>query len=157
MKIRTYFVSNSSSSSFICSVYNFDNKPLEERVKLLGLNDCISDARKMDDEEWLQNLLSETNRNINVMELAGGFKAMSYNGIPIVVDRFCPKGTMYMLNTNDFTLHQLCDWKWLEGEDGRVIKQVADKPVYKATLVKYADLICSRPCGQAMLTGILEA
>ena len=104
-----------------------------------------------------QNHLSTYKRNIDVMDLNGGYKALSYNGIPIVSDRFCPEGTMYLLNTDDFALHQLCDWKWLEGEDGRVIKQVADKPVYKATLVKYADLICSRPCGQAMLTGITEA
>ena len=104
-----------------------------------------------------QNHLSTYKRNIDVMDLNGGYKALSYNGIPIVSDRFCPEGTMYLLNTDDFALHQLCDWKWLEGEDGRVIKQVADKPVYKATLVKYADLICSRPCGQAMLKGITEA
>ncbi len=104
-----------------------------------------------------QNHLSTYKRNIDVLELNGGYKALSYNGIPIVSDRFCPEGTMYLLNTDDFILHQLCDWKWLEGEDGKVIKQVADKPVYKATLVKYADLICSRPCGQAMLTGITEA
>ena len=96
-------------------------------------------------------------RNIDVMELKGGYKALSYNGIPVVSDRFCPDGTMYLLNTDDFALHQLCDWKWLEGEDGRVIKQVANKPVYSATLVKYADLICTRPCGQAMLSGITEA
>ncbi len=104
-----------------------------------------------------QTHLSTYKRNIDVMDLNGGYKALSYNGIPIVSDRFCPEGTMYLLNTDDFILHQLCDWKWLEGEDGKVIKQVADKPVYKATLVKYADLICSRPCGQAMLTGITEA
>ena len=104
-----------------------------------------------------QNHLSTYKRNIDVLDLNGGYKALSYNGIPIVSDRFCPEGTMYLLNTDDFVLHQLCDWKWLEGEDGRVIKQVADKPVYKATLVKYADLICARPCGQAMLTGITEA
>ena len=104
-----------------------------------------------------QNHLSTYKRNLDVLELNGGYKALSYNGIPIISDRFCPEGTMYLLNTDDFVLHQLCDWKWLEGEDGRVIKQVADKPVYKATLVKYADLICSRPCGQAMLTGIKEA
>lgn len=104
-----------------------------------------------------QNHLSTYKRNVDVLDLNGGYKALSYNGIPIVSDRFCPEGTMYLLNTDDFALHQLCDWKWLEGEDGRVIKQVAGKPVYKATLVKYADLICSRPCGQAMLSGITEA
>ncbi len=103
------------------------------------------------------NHLSTYKRNVDVLELTGGCKALSYNGIPIVSDRFCPEGTMYLLNTNDFTLHQLCDWKWLESEDGRVIKQVADKPVYKATLVKYADLLCTKPCGQAMLSGITEA
>lgn len=104
-----------------------------------------------------QKTLAAYKRNIDVMELKGGYKALSYNGIPVVSDRFCPEGTMYLLNTDDFALHQLCDWKWLEGEDGRVIKQVANKPVYSATLVKYADLICSRPCGQAMLSGITEA
>ena len=103
-----------------------------------------------------QNHLASYKRNIDVMELKGGYKALSYNGIPVISDRFCPEGTMYLLNTDDFALHQLCDWKWLEGEDGRVLKQVANKPVYSATLVKYADLICTRPCGQAMLSGITE-
>ncbi len=105
----------------------------------------------------LQKLFSESKRNTDVMELEGGYRTISYNGIPVVADRFCPDGTMYLLNTQDFCLHQLCDWKWLEGDDGRVLKQVAGKPVYTATLVKYADLICTRPCGQAMLSGITEA
>ena len=105
----------------------------------------------------LQKLFGENKRNIDVTELAGGYRTITYNGIPVVADRFCPDGTMYLLNTEDFCLHQLCDWKWLEGDDGRVLKQVAGKPVYTATLVKYADLICTRPCGQAMLTGITEA
>jgi hypothetical protein len=104
-----------------------------------------------------QNHLATYKRNVDIMDLSGGYKALSYNGIPLVSDRFCPEGTMYLLNTKDFTLHQLCDWKWLEGEDGKVIKQVANKPVYTATLVKYADLICSKPIGQAMLSGITEA
>lgn len=47
--------------------------------------------------------------------------------------------------------------RWLEGDDGKVLKQIAGKPLYTATLVKYADLVCARPCGQAMLTGITEA
>lgn len=95
-------------------------------------------------------------RQTDTVELEGGFRAMSFNGIPVVADRFCPKGTMYLLNTRDFALHQLCDWRWLEGEDGKVLKQVPGKPVYTATLVKYAELMCYRPCGQAAITGITE-
>lgn len=104
-----------------------------------------------------QDYLITNRSNVDVMNLQGGYKAISYNGIPIVSDRFAPTGTMYILNTADFHLHQLCDWRWLEGDDGRVIKQVANKPVYTATLVKYADLICDRPIGQAMISGITEA
>jgi hypothetical protein len=91
------------------------------------------------------------------VECKGGFNAVSFNGIPVVADRFCPTGTMYLLNTDDFKIHQLCDWKWLEGEDGKILKQVPGKPVYTATLVKYAELMCERPNGQGMLSGITEA
>lgn len=95
-------------------------------------------------------------RQIETMELEGGFHAISFNGIPVVSDRFCPKNTVYLLNTDDFCLHQLCDWQWLEGEDGKVLKQIPGKPLYTATLVKYAELMCYRPCGQARLTGVTE-
>lgn len=103
-----------------------------------------------------QDHLASFKRNIDVMELAGGYRALSYNGIPLISDRFCGAGDMYLLNTADFNLHQLCDWQWLEGEDGRVIKQINGRPVYTATLVKYADMICNRPIGQAKLSGITE-
>lgn len=104
-----------------------------------------------------QNYLASYRSNVNVMDLAGGYKAISYNGIPIVSDRFMDNNSMYLLNTKDFHLHQLCDWRWLEGEDGRVLKQNPGYATYGATLVKYADMICDRPCGQAKLTGIKES
>ena len=94
---------------------------------------------------------------MQTMELEGGFKTLSFNGIPVVTDRFCQKGTMYLLNTNDFKLCQLCDWQWLEGDDGKILRQIPGKPVYTATLVKYAELMCERPGGQGKLTGINEA
>ena len=103
-----------------------------------------------------QEYLTANRTNVDVMNLAGGYKAISYNGIPVVSDRFAPDGTMYVLNTDEFALHQLCDWRWLEGDDGKIIRQVANKPVYTATLVKYADLICNKPGGQAQITGITE-
>ena len=89
-------------------------------------------------------------------DIGNGFKVPTYKGIPIIADRFCQKGSMYLLNTNDFKLCQLCDWQWLEGEDGTILRQVPGKPVYTATLVKYAELICERPNGQGKITGIEE-
>ena len=112
---------------------------------------CSSDVKRA-----YQKYLGEYRRNIDVTELQGGFKAITYNGIPVVSDRFINDGTMYLLNTKEFSLHQLCDWKWLEGENGKIIKQDAGSPTYTATLVKYADLICNKPNGQACLTGITE-
>ena len=103
-----------------------------------------------------QKYLSYFRRNIDVLELAGGYKAITYNGIPVYADRFVADDTMYVLNTDEFTLHQLCDWKWLEGEDGRVIKQNANYATYSATLVKYADLICNKPNAQGKISGILS-
>ena len=104
-----------------------------------------------------QEYLASYRSNVDVLDLAGGFKAISFNGIPVVSDRFAPANTMYLLNTKEFNLHQLCDWKWLEGEGGRVIKQNEGKPTYSATLVKYADIICNKPSGQARLTNITES
>jgi hypothetical protein len=90
---------------------------------------------------------------LSMMEM-GDQQVLAYNGIPIIADRFCPEGTMYLLNTDDFKICQLCDWQWMEGEDGKILKQVAGKPVYTATLVKYAELICEKPCGQGVLKDI---
>lgn len=113
---------------------------------------CSYDARRN-----YQAYLEKYKRNIDVMTLDGGYKAISFNGIPVVADRFIDSGTMYLLNTKDFALHQLCDWQWLEGEDGRILKQNPNYATYSATLVKYADLICSRPGAQAKITGITAA
>ena len=98
----------------------------------------------------------ENNLQLPTMEIEGGYTALNFRGIPIVVDRFCPAGTMYLLNTNSFKLHQLCDWEWLEADGGKILKQVPGKPVYTATLVKYAELLCDQPHGQAMLCNIAE-
>ena len=111
---------------------------------------CSYDVKRL-----YQQYLSANKRNIDIMDLQGGYKAMSYSGIPVVADRFVEDGTMYLLNTKDFALHQLCDWQWLEGEDGKVLKQNAGFATYSATLVKYADLICQKPAGQAKISNIV--
>lgn len=113
---------------------------------------CSSKVKRL-----YQKYLQSYRRNIDIMELNGGFRAISFNGIPLISDRFVEDDTMYLLNTKEFNLHQLCDWKWLEGEDGKIIKQNAGFPTYSATLVKYADLVCNKPNGQAKISGITSA
>ncbi len=101
-----------------------------------------------------QEYLGAYRRNIDVTELAGGFKTITYNGIPVVGDKFVNSNTMYFLNTDDFTMYEMCDWKWLEDESGRILKQNPNYPTYSATLVKYAELICERPAGQGKLSNV---
>ncbi len=98
--------------------------------------------------------MSQYKRNIDMLDLDGGFRSMSFNGIPLVYDRFVPNATMYLLDTSVFHLHRLCDWRFLETENGNVLRQNQGYPTYTATLVKYCELVCDRPNGQGRLTGI---
>lgn len=115
-----------------------------------GTIDFIVASYKM--RKQYVDYLAKNRTNVDYLNLDGGYKALSYSGIPFVADRFVKDDCMYLLNSDDFKLHQLCDWRWLEGEGGTVLHQVADKACYSATLVKYADLLCARPMGQAKLT-----
>ncbi len=117
--------------------------------------DFISTA--YDVRRFYLDYLALSRTNIDYLNLDGGYKAISYNGIPVVADRFVENGTMFLLNSEDFKLHQLCDWRWLEGENGKILMQKAGTPTYTATLVKYADMICDKPIGQAKISGITAA
>lgn len=92
--------------------------------------------------------MSEHRQNIEIIECDGGFKCLQFNSSLLMVQAKIPDNEIYLLNTEDFKLHQLCDWQWLGDENDNVLKQVADKPLYKATLVKYADYICEKPYKQ---------
>lgn len=134
------------SDTLIQEAIDFLDMNVDSQINFIA---CSSQVRRA-----YQEYLGAYRRNIEVMTLDGGYKTISHNGIPVVADRFVDNDTMYLLNTNDFTLHQLCDWKWLEGEDGRILKQNQGYPTYSATLVKYAELICDKPCGQAKISKI---
>lgn len=97
--------------------------------------------------------LADANRRVvNTIDVRTGYGAVSVNDVPVYADKYCPDDRIIFLNAEDFSLYQLCDWEWLEDEDGKILKQIPGKAAYSATLVKYAELICRKPCGQAMLT-----
>ena len=134
------------SDLLVESAIDFLSEKADSKVNFIACSSAVKRA--------YQEYLAAYRRNIDTIELKGGFRAISHNGIPMVADRFVDSDTMYLLNTDDFTLYELCDWTWLEGEDGRILKQTEGYPTYSATLVKYAELMCDKPCGQAKISGI---
>lgn len=92
--------------------------------------------------------MSEDRQNIEVIECDGGFKCLQFNNSLLMVQAKIPDNEIYLLNTEDFKLHQLCDWEWLKSEDGSILIPSATTPTYSATLVKYADYICEKPYKQ---------
>ena len=123
----------------IDSIENYTNSTIDYIA-------CASDVKLA-----YQAYLSTYKRNVDIMELQGGYKTISYNGIPIVSERFIDKGIAYLLDSKAFQMHQLCDWQFIEGDTGRVLRQTQGKPTYTATLVKYCDILCEKPNGQARL------
>lgn len=99
----------------------------------------------------IASLVDANRRVVNTIDVRTGYGVVTVNDVPVYVDKYCPDDRIIFLNSEDFALCQLCDWEWLEDEDGKILKQVPGKAAYSATLVKYAELICRKPCGQAML------
>ncbi len=75
-----------------------------------GAIDFIVASYKM--RKQYVDALCKNRTNIDYLTLDGGYKALSYSGIPFVADRFVGDNDMYLLNSQDFKLHQLCDWRW---------------------------------------------
>lgn len=99
----------------------------------------------------IASLIDANRRVVNSIDARTGYGAVTVNDVPVYADKFCPDDRILFLNSEDFALYQLCDWEWLEDEDGKILKQIPGKAAYSATLVKYAELVCRKPCGQAML------
>jgi hypothetical protein len=97
--------------------------------------------------------LESTKRSPNTLDLKGGFKAISINGIPLVKDRYVKSGVMKLNDTTQFKMHVLKDWSWMN-KDGAILKWVSNYAAYTAILLKYAELICDHPGGQAEISGI---
>lgn len=100
--------------------------------------------------------IANQRRVVNSTDAHAGTGFVTVNDVPVYADKFCPDDTIYFLNTKDFCFCQLCDWEWLEDESGKILKQVPGKAAYTATLVKYAELVCKKPCGQAKLTNFVS-
>ena len=100
------------------------------------------------------DLMNQRRHISDVMVLEGGHKALTFNGIPLTRNKFMPDDAIDLYDTSLFTIDQVSDWEWIEGEARQVLHQVPGKPVYTATIAKYCDLMCALPGGLARLSGV---
>lgn len=71
------------------------------RPSIILCNHSIRDAYR--------EIVVSDKRYVNTMDLDGGFKALEYNGLPIVADRQCQANTMYLLDERTMKLYVMKD------------------------------------------------
>lgn len=152
LKAKIINVNGELSETIMQQGIDFAEKRAGAKINFIG---CSYGVRRA-----YQYLLQSQKRQVNTLQLKGGWEALEYAGgsqvkVGIVADKYCPPNTMYMLDTTDFAIYQVADWDWLD-KHGAVLFPVSGKAAYEAVLRKYCDLGCSRPRGVVVLTGITE-
>jgi hypothetical protein len=90
-------------------------------------------------------LATNERQYFNTLTLDGGFKAVDHNGVPLVPDNQCRRGTIYAIVPDALRIFQTSDFEWME-EDGAILSRIAGEDAYGATLFHYGDLACvNRP------------
>lgn len=102
-----------------------------------------------------QNLLTLQKRLVDTLDLKGGWKALSYSGIPLAADKYIRGGRMMCLDLNDWRLYHMGDFEWMD-QDGAMLSRISGRAGYEATLLRYCDIGCQKPRGQVELFGITE-
>lgn len=90
------------------------------------------------------NLLTADRRYVNEYVLDGGFKAIDYNGTPVVPDKDCPEGALFWLSEDNLMIARSSDFYWLD-KDGAVFSRSTSRvDAFEAILAYYAELACDR-------------
>lgn len=84
-------------------------------------------------------LLVADKRFVNTLELDGGWKALEYNGIPIVADVDAEANRMYFMDESTHKIYRMSDFEWMD-RDGAILSRVSNKDSYEATLYAYMNL-----------------
>jgi len=78
-------------------------------------------------------------RTVNTMTLDGGWTAIDYNGVPLMVDPDAIDGEMYFLTLKDLQLYRMSDYDFMD-RDGAILSRITGYDAYEAVLYRYAEL-----------------
>lgn len=89
--------------------------------------------------QYLHELVTNK-RYVNTVGVGDGtFKAVEFNGVPMVVDKDCTRGRIYGLDLDSIDMFTETGYYWVDG-DNSVLVRDPDREVYSATLARYCQL-----------------
>lgn len=80
----------------------------------------------------------------NIIDATGefaGHKCLYSAHTPVIYDNRVAEDEIVFIPTSAIQQQELCDWCWLEDENNRILRQAPGKPVFEASLVKYARIL----------------
>jgi len=92
-------------------------------------------------------------RTVNTMELDGGWTAIDYNGVPLMVDPDAIDGEMYFLTLKDLQMYRMSDYDWMD-RDGAILSRITGYDAYEAVLFRYAELGVNNRQSQGVITDL---
>lgn len=95
-------------------------------------------------------LVKADGRYVNTLKMDGGYSALEYNEVPLVVDKYSLPGRMLFLDESTLALYRMSDIDWMQ-ENGAILSRVSGEDAYEAVLFLYATLGCSACNRNALL------
>lgn len=102
------------------------------------------------------NSLVGAKRFPNTMELDGGFKALTYDGRPLVVDKDCTRGRVYGLALETIFLTYETDYDWID-QDGSVLHRLPDQDSFQAAMYRYWNMATDARNRNVLIADILDS
>lgn len=92
----------------------------------------------------------DQHKDVEVVNFLNGYKCLKFtdNIIMLPYKKMQKNNEIWFVNSRDFKIHELCDWEWLENKDRKILSKNGETGFWKATLIKFMNLVCHNPNNQ---------
>lgn len=106
------------------------------------------------ENDYGSRILTPDKRYSNTTTLSGGYTALTFNGVPLMVDKDCLPGHMYFLTMSELFCYNQGGFYWMDRDN--MFSRVADKMAWEATLLFFSNFGTPRRNVHGVIRGIQE-